>query len=727
MGVVSLILFGAFLYFRTAKKLEEAVLYERNDLLNFCSEKLGLKRSVKIFSSDRIDTPFVHGLINPRIMLPSRLIIESSEQDLKYIIMHELVHIKRFDYIIKLISMLVLCIYWFNPVIWLCYILSQKDMEMSCDDKVITVFEEDIRKEYASVLISLAERQNSILGSGFPAFGESNVKSRVKGIVNYKKPGIWIGLISTIVLVVFITVLLTDGYSEMRQNNGKPVYKQETISFEEYEALKKGVLNYYIEYEPDTVEKLNITIEEYSNLNIITEVKKYGDGYLVLAEKYDREAQDWSFPNLMLIDDEFIIKSVSVGLTTVLPYFGIYSTVDEDKQIACGIIKGEMKTSGIEIRFDDGTVVRDSISEKGGYIVVADTLSDIKDIELYSSKGKVQDLIKANPLSKKSYFAEVAQEEEYRDNYLLETVVINNCVAKDGPGDHFESIGAYKYGDIVYVTAKYNGWAKCSEYRGEESSYKWIRESNLIDEKNHYRDNYGIVTADEVIVGEIAAQKGNLLRVLIREENRSCVSIIHIDAHKGKTGWIDNNAYSLPEPGIYFNQGILKSGTYAYSEPSITSEMHVVDYVSFVSIVEEKGEWAYFETYGPIGGWVLKENIYIPPNIMGKEEKEAYKVVREYFDALEESDFKRMAVLSTEYHKNNYIQNNGLREIEGTEARMIIVCTMGEPESELNFDVSIIKKGANVLDHSFLYYTVTLIKEEDGVWRVDRLEYERKV
>ena len=273
MGVVSLILFGAFLYFRTAKKLEEAVLYERNDLLNFCSEKLGLKRSVKIFSSDRIDTPFVHGLINPRIMLPSKLIRESSEKDLKYIIMHELVHIKRFDYIIKLVSMLVLCVYWFNPVIWLCYILSQKDMEMSCDDKVITVFEEDIRKEYASVLISLAERQNSILGSGFPAFGESNVKSRVKGIVNYKKPGIWIGLISTIVLVVFITVLLTDGYSEMRQNNGKPVYKQETISFEEYEALKKGVLNYYIEYEPDTVEKLNITIEEYSNLNIITEVK----------------------------------------------------------------------------------------------------------------------------------------------------------------------------------------------------------------------------------------------------------------------------------------------------------------------------------------------------------------------------------------------------------------------------------------------------------------------
>ena len=732
VGAVSLLLFGAFLYFRTAKKLEEAVLHERIDLLDFCKEKLRLKRSVKIFNSDRIDTPFVHGLINPRIMLPSRLIIESSEQDLKYIIMHELVHIKRFDYIIKLISMLVLCIYWFNPVIWLCYILSQKDMEMSCDDKVITVFEEDIRKEYATVLVRLAEKQNSLLGSGFPAFGESNVKSRVKGIVNFKKPGIWIISVAALVLVVFILVLLTDGHLQKEQ----PVYKLDMISSEEYDALKKAVAHYYIKHEPDTLKML-------VKLNIILEVDKYGDGYLVLAEKYNQEGQNWDFPNLLLINDEFIVEAVTSGLRSYLPYFATYSTVDGDKQIVCGRIKEEeKKISQIQIVYEDGTVVKDTVSRQGGYIVVADTVSDVKDVKLYNSTGKALDIIKESPLYKKCSFVEIEPEDEYPDNHEFESVVLNNCIAKEGPGYDFQSIGTYKYGDVVLVTALYDEWAKCKELNAEgKYSYKWIKKTNLmgLDEIERFSDNYGIVTTDRVTVGEVVAKRGNLLKILIREEDKSCVYIAYMGRNDGwlrKIGWVDNSTYSLPEPEIYYNQGILKSGASVYGEPGITSSHRLeIPSGSFVDIVQEKDEWVYYEKNHVNHGWVLRENIYIPSlYAMEGQEREAYKVVTEYFDALEKYDYERMAALSTELHKNDYIfntknkvtKNKSLKELGGASLKSIVACVKRQ-ETELEFDVSVREKLYD-RDLSFYFgdlgnvvgFRVILVKGEDGVWRVDR-------
>ena len=733
-GVICLLLFEMILYYSTSKKLEEAVLYNtRNHITDFCIEKLKLKRKVKVFISDRINTPFAHGVFKPRIMLPSKLIVGSSEQDLKYIIMHELVHIKRFDYIIKLISILVLCIYWFNPVIWLCFVLSQKDMEMSCDGKVLAVFENDIRKEYASILVSLAQKQNSILGRGFPAFGESSIKSRIKGIMNYRKPGILIGLAAVAALVVFIMLFLTDSYPIKEQNDEKQAYSQESIDLLEYEAIKKAVLDYYTEYEPDTLEKLNISMDSLSNLDIILEIERYGDNYLVLAEKYYSVGQNWSFPNLLMINNAFIVESVSFGLTSDLPYFATYSTIDEDKQIACGRIQNSQKEpeasdiSEIQIIFEDGTIVRDLISKSGGYIVIANTTAEIKDIELYNDNEKIQNIIKENPPYKKCSFTATEHKDEYPDNCALETVIINDCVAKSGPGDHFESIDTYKYGDIVFVKAKYSGWAKCERITHNigENDHVWIKTSNLIDD-SIFNDNYGIITADEVTVGLIAAKKGNLIRVLIKNEDESCVSLCHIDAMGGKTGWIDNSTYSLPEPGIYFNQAFLKKGTYAYSEPSITYEKYEVEYVSIVHIIEEKGKWAYFETFGPRYGWVLKENLYIPPNLMEAEEREGYRVLEEYFDALEKSDYNRMTLLSTEYHKNNYINNNGLKKIEGARLRSILVCAKEqETESTMAFDVYIEKDDyeGNIVYRNFFDCRVILIKEKDGIWRVDRFEY----
>jgi beta-lactamase regulating signal transducer with metallopeptidase domain len=211
VGTAGLLLFSLFAYFHTRNKLKTAVLYKCGSLISQCSQKIKLKRKIKIYTSDWVQTPIVCGLTQPCIILPVIFERDLSESEIKHIITHELVHIKRFDYLIKPLSVLALCIHWFNPIIWVSFILSQKDMEMSCDEKVISVFGHDIRNEYATSLIRLAVKQNRILNCGLLAFGESNIKSRIKGIMNFKKLGFWLGTVAIVFLIALGAMLLTNG------------------------------------------------------------------------------------------------------------------------------------------------------------------------------------------------------------------------------------------------------------------------------------------------------------------------------------------------------------------------------------------------------------------------------------------------------------------------------------------------------------------------------------
>jgi len=164
-----------------------------------------------IFETDQIQTPFVFGFFRPRIYIPAGV----EEKELEYILKHEQVHIKRKDYIIKPVAFLAATLHWFNPLIWLCYFLMSKDMEMSCDEEVIRQSKEDIRKSYSRSLLSLSMKQSGFLAP--LAFGESNVKARIKNILNYKKPGFWVICLACI-LVVAVSVVLAANPSNKSQN-----------------------------------------------------------------------------------------------------------------------------------------------------------------------------------------------------------------------------------------------------------------------------------------------------------------------------------------------------------------------------------------------------------------------------------------------------------------------------------------------------------------------------
>ncbi len=170
---------------------------------------------VNIYETDCPAAPFVMGIIRPRIYLPLHL----EEKEREYILLHEKTHIRRLDHIFKLLGFLALVIHWFNPLIWLAFRLAEKDMEMSCDESVMKHMEEDVRKEYSGSLLKMAlngrlSGKNGLFtgkAAGTPlAFGESDVKARVKNVMKYKKPAILVSIISIAVIAVLVVILGTN-------------------------------------------------------------------------------------------------------------------------------------------------------------------------------------------------------------------------------------------------------------------------------------------------------------------------------------------------------------------------------------------------------------------------------------------------------------------------------------------------------------------------------------
>ena len=167
-----------------------------------------------ILIADDIDTPFVMGIFRPVIYLPGGL--DSAER--KYIIAHERHHISRGDHIFKALGFLALTIHWFNPLVWVAFVLANRDMEMSCDEAVIRKFGEDVRADYSASLLNLATGHRIFAGTPL-AFGEGNPAVRVRNLANWKKPPFWIIPICVVLCVIMVVCLLTNPESEELKSN----------------------------------------------------------------------------------------------------------------------------------------------------------------------------------------------------------------------------------------------------------------------------------------------------------------------------------------------------------------------------------------------------------------------------------------------------------------------------------------------------------------------------
>ncbi len=164
-----------------------------------------------IYLTECMDTPFVMGIIKPKIYLPTNLV----GREKTYILLHEQMHIRRLDHIVKIISFFALCLHWFNPLVWLAFFVSGKDMEMACDEAVIKQLGSDVKKEYSSSLLALATGKHIFSGSPL-AFGEGDTRDRIKNVLNYKKSTFWVVAAALIATVIIAFGLLANPMSGIR-------------------------------------------------------------------------------------------------------------------------------------------------------------------------------------------------------------------------------------------------------------------------------------------------------------------------------------------------------------------------------------------------------------------------------------------------------------------------------------------------------------------------------
>ena len=187
-GMIALALYTAISYWRLHRKVDTAVRYKDN-----------------IFQSENVSFPFVLGIIKPRIYLPFKM----NGQDLEHVVAHEHAHIRRKDHWWKPFGFLLLTIHWFNPLMWMAYVLLCRDIELACDEKVIKELGNEQRGDYTQALVACSVNRRMIAACPL-TFGEVGIKERVKSVMNYKKPALWVIIIAVIVCVGVAVCFLTN-------------------------------------------------------------------------------------------------------------------------------------------------------------------------------------------------------------------------------------------------------------------------------------------------------------------------------------------------------------------------------------------------------------------------------------------------------------------------------------------------------------------------------------
>lgn len=188
IGILLLVAYTVISYWRLHREIDTAVRYKDS-----------------IFQSENVSSPFVLGIINPRIYLPFSM----NEQDMEHVVAHEQAHIRRKDHWWKPLGFLLLTIHWFNPLMWLAYVLLCRDIELACDEKVIKGLSNEQRADYTQALVACSVNRRMIAACPL-AFGEVGVKDRVKSVMNYKKPAFWVIILAVIACVIVAVCFLTN-------------------------------------------------------------------------------------------------------------------------------------------------------------------------------------------------------------------------------------------------------------------------------------------------------------------------------------------------------------------------------------------------------------------------------------------------------------------------------------------------------------------------------------
>ncbi|MGM9601878.1 MAG: M56 family metallopeptidase [Faecousia sp.] len=289
VGMAGMLLYAAISYYRIWKRTRESIPYKRN-----------------LYLCDRIPTPFILGMVKPRIFLPS----DMTEEQIRSVVAHERAHIARRDHWWKPFGFLLLSIHWFNPLVWVAYGLLCRDIELACDEKVIANMSSPQKQAYSAVLLSCSMPRGFITACPL-AFGEVGVKQRIQGILNYKKPSFWVILVTLLICLAVGVGFLTNperkgDYLIVKSSQTKPT-KPQTAEFKintgtfihtttiYTELWRNGVCEKSVPLQlPETVKKIRLTMTGLKN----------GDSLAGYQVQVDTDIRDLSMVTTIPLPEE---------------------------------------------------------------------------------------------------------------------------------------------------------------------------------------------------------------------------------------------------------------------------------------------------------------------------------------------------------------------------------------------------------------------------------------
>lgn len=225
LGCVLCAFFFATAYWKSYKEFQMS-LPVRNDGIKKWLETHPTRRTITVRQSSLVSSPLTYGVIHPVILLP-KTTVWNNEETLHYVLTHELVHIKRFDIITKVVLAVALCVHWFNPLVWVMYVLANRDIELSCDETVIRQFGENTRAAYAKVLISMEETR-----SGFTPlcnnFSRNAIEERITAIMKTRKTTVVSLVLAALIVAGTTTVFATSALAESKGSMDTNYYETET-------------------------------------------------------------------------------------------------------------------------------------------------------------------------------------------------------------------------------------------------------------------------------------------------------------------------------------------------------------------------------------------------------------------------------------------------------------------------------------------------------------------
>ena len=289
-----------------------------NDILEAWKEKHPLKRSLSIRQTETIAAPLSYGVIRPVILMPKNTEWKNIYQ-LRYVLEHEYVHIRRLDMLTKLIMIAAVCIHWFNPLVWVMYILFNRDLELSCDETVVRRFGMDIKSVYATALISMEEKKSGLTPL-CNSFSKNAIEERIRAIMKIKKTSKFAVMISAVLVICVTGGFATSASSlekntETAQENGETTVALNEVNIREDEPLSSSDVEWWT-----AEEYVKWLDEEKEVLQSMIGEKAYtgGDGWFVWTQEKVDETIALYEDNLQKIKDGMKLSKSSddaVGIT----------------------------------------------------------------------------------------------------------------------------------------------------------------------------------------------------------------------------------------------------------------------------------------------------------------------------------------------------------------------------------------------------------------------------